>query len=367
MHTWNQARRWTDRLLALLAAGMTIPAAAATYVVDPSHPQAADDGPGTEAAPWKTLTRAASQAQAGDTILVLPGIYPGTVKPARSGVDGKPIIFRALRDGAAPEGAVVIEGGDPGVDLGGREYIHSEGFEIRKSAGESGAGVLMDKGEHLELVGNEIHHTKGSGVVIQVGEDCLIRDNYIHHVGGTGIHAGGLSYRVVRVQFLRNHIHDNGVEDGIQIGPGEDCLLAWNYIHDIWAPAPSHTDGIQLHSGNRNYRIIGNVCHRIRSEGFMIGAEGSKGGQNPPAPYYEGNIMSDGGGVSFIVSHGARNATFLHNTILWGHSQAMWIHNASPGATVLGNLFQSPDGGCVVTDDSKEGLKLDYNLTAGTA
>jgi hypothetical protein len=76
--------------------------------------------------------------------------------------------------------------------------------------------------------------------------------------------------------------------------------------------------------------------------------------------------MSDGGGVSFIVSGGAGKSTWLHNTVLWGRWQSLWIHNGATGATVIGNLFQSPDGGCVVTQDSMEGLTVDYNLAAGS-
>jgi len=352
----------------LMACSSVSSAIGAVYVVDQAHPRAADEGPGSEAAPWKTLHHAAATAQAGDTVLVLPGVYAGTVAVANSGTPDAPIVFRAMRDGDGPDGAVVIEGGDPGVNLRSREHVRLEGFEIRNTVGRSGVGINMDGAKHVEIIGNHIHHTRGTGIIVQYGDDCLIRDNYIHNIGGTGIHAGGRTYRINRTQFLRNHIHDNGVEDGIQIGAGEDCVLAYNYIHDIFAPAPSHTDGIQLHSGNRNYRVIGNVAHRIRSEGFMIGAERGAGENPPPAaPWIEGNIMSDGGGVSFIASSGARNSTWRHNTVMWGHWQSLWLHNNSTGGTVIGNLFQTPAGGCVVHPDSAEGTTVDYNLTAGEA
>ena len=364
----SKVGQWLLTLAAVLVLSMCVTARAdaAVRIVDQHHPKAGDEGPGTEAAPWKTLQHATKAAQPGDTVLVLPGVYKGPITPASSGTAAKPIVYRAMRDGEEPGGAVVIEDGSPGVDLSKRQYIRFEGFEIRNSDGRGGRGVLMDDGEHLELVGNHIHHTKSSGVVIQRGADCLIEENYIHHIGGTGIHAGGRTYRVTRCRFLRNHIHDNGVEDGIQIGCGDDCELSYNYIHDIWAPPPSHTDGIQLHSDNRNYKVIGNVAHRIRSEGFMIGAEGASGDKSRrAAPLIERNIISDGGGVSLILSSATRGVVARHNTILWGNWRAMWIHNGSIQATIVANLFQSPAGGFHVEDESAEGARTGYNFTAG--
>ena len=340
------------------------PAIAATYVVDQAHPRASDDGPGDEASPWKTLQHAADAARPGDTVLVLPGVYEGTVAVKSSGTPGAPIVLRAMRDGSGPDGAVVIEGGDPGVDLRNREHVRLEGFEIRRTSGR--AGIDMDGAKHVEIVGNHIHHTDGTGIVIQYGDDCLISENYIHNVGGLGVHAGGRTYRINRTQFVRNHIHDNQVEDGIQIGCGEDCLIAHNFIHDIFAPAPSHTDGIQLHSDNRDYRIIGNVLHRIRSEGFMIGGPGSRGADLPPAAQVlEYNVISDGGGVSFITSSASRNAVWRYNTALWGHYHSMLVHNGSTGATLVANLFQTPEGGILLREDAQDGVTIDYNLTAG--
>jgi hypothetical protein len=366
--TGGAAGRLARVCIGAMALAMASSARAADYYVDGQNPKASDQNAGTEAAPWKTLQQAAKVASAGDVVRVLPGVYAGTMAPAHSGSADKPLVFRAVADGLPPEGQVVIEGGSPGVDLRKRQYVRLEGFEIRKTTGRDGHGVAMDEGDHLEVVGCHIHDTAGSGVIVQKGSDCIVRECYIHNLGELGIHAGGLTMRVKNCQFLRNHIHDNAVEDGIQIGSGDDCTMAWNYIHDIWAPPPSHTDGIQLHSDNRNYRIIGNVIHRIRDEGFMIGAEGTDKakGSPPSAPLYEENIMSDGGGVGFILSHGVRNAILRHNTIMWGRDQAVWIHNNSTGTTVVGNLFQCPVGGCIVTSDSKEGLKVEYNLTASS-
>jgi len=86
----------TPLLIALLAgAVLASPAAARTWVVSQKHPAASDKGPGTERAPFRTISRAAEAAQPGDTVLVHAGIYRERVAPARGGEPGKPIVYAA--------------------------------------------------------------------------------------------------------------------------------------------------------------------------------------------------------------------------------------------------------------------------------
>ncbi len=54
-----------------------------------------DSNPGTAAQPFKTIAKASSIAQAGDVIIIGEGTYEETIKPARSGVAGRPITYIA--------------------------------------------------------------------------------------------------------------------------------------------------------------------------------------------------------------------------------------------------------------------------------
>ncbi len=76
-----------------LLATMALGARAATYVVDNQHPAAADTNAGTREAPLRTISAAAARAEAGDTVLVRPGIYRESVTLTRSGEAGRPIVF----------------------------------------------------------------------------------------------------------------------------------------------------------------------------------------------------------------------------------------------------------------------------------
>jgi len=355
-------KRW---MLVSMVLVSVLPAGAGEYVVDPAHPAASDQGPGSEARPWATLAHAAEAAAPGDTVRVLPGVYPGPLRPARSGTDGRPIRFIGIADGDARP---IIEGGDPGVDLRRRAWIRLEGFEIRHA---DGTGVQMDQGDHLEIVANHIHHTAGTGVRIPRGSDCLIDANSIHHLGVQGIQGGGWTYDIDRCTFSRNRIHTNQVEDGIQLGSGHDCVVAYNYLHDIQSPPPSHTDAIEIHSDNTNYRIIGNVMHNIRSEALMIEGNERRGGVG--APWVEGNIISDGGGVPLQLSWTPRKApegsayhraVARHNTVIGGRYHGVKVGAKAHAATVTANILACPEGGVrSYVEDDADAPTVDYNLS----
>ena len=77
-----------------------------SYYVAPTGNDANDGR--SLAAPFRTIQRCASVAQAGDTCWIRAGVYRETVAPANSGAAGRPITFAAY----AGE-TVVISGADP--------------------------------------------------------------------------------------------------------------------------------------------------------------------------------------------------------------------------------------------------------------
>jgi parallel beta-helix repeat protein len=93
-------------LLALTPSGVW----ATTYFVDANHPNASDTNPGTEALPFKTISRATPRLQAGDTLLIRAGIYRETVTLSRSGTATDPITIRAY---PGHEGKAIINAAEP--------------------------------------------------------------------------------------------------------------------------------------------------------------------------------------------------------------------------------------------------------------
>lgn len=77
------------------------------WVVDCHRADASDNGAGTEAQPFRAMSRAAELAKAGDTILVHAGTYRERVAPTRGGEPGRPITYAAF-----PGETVVVKGSE---------------------------------------------------------------------------------------------------------------------------------------------------------------------------------------------------------------------------------------------------------------
>lgn len=80
------------------------PARAAEYFVSP---RGSDGSDGSASHPFRTIQKAADVMRAGDTCTIRAGVYRETVRPKRSGEQGRPIRFTA-----APGEKVVLSGAD---------------------------------------------------------------------------------------------------------------------------------------------------------------------------------------------------------------------------------------------------------------
>ncbi len=95
---------------------------ATIYFVDANHPSARDSNPGTESQPFKTIGKATSLVNAGDTVFIKAGVYRETVTLSRSGTSttatgrGGPVtIASPITFAAYPghEGKVIISAAEP--------------------------------------------------------------------------------------------------------------------------------------------------------------------------------------------------------------------------------------------------------------
>lgn len=151
-----------------------------TYYLSPSGD---DTRPGTKEQPWRTLEKASSRARAGDTVVLLPGVYSGVLQPVRSGTEDAPITFRAEE----PLAAVLVGSSvsnSHAVRLVGVSHIHVEGLKIQP-ANQAGRWVLVDKAHDIRL--DTLFMSGGSGdsglgrtpLVISNSEQIQVRDSVL--------------------------------------------------------------------------------------------------------------------------------------------------------------------------------------------
>lgn len=91
-------------LMLSLFLGVAAPALATEYFVEKGG---GDENPGTRMQPFRTISKAASLMEPGDICTVSRGLYRESIRPAKSGKAGAPLLFRA----AAGE-TVSISGAD---------------------------------------------------------------------------------------------------------------------------------------------------------------------------------------------------------------------------------------------------------------
>src|SRR3990172_7755295 len=138
------------------------PTKAATYYVSTTGN---DANSGTKTSPWKTLQKATSTVDAGDTIYVRAGIYRETVSISKSGTVDSPITVSSY-----PNEQAIIEGNNtlPGsrygklVNING-SYTIFKNFEVRNS---NGRGIQVS-GSYNFVTGNNIHHIWDCGICIK--------------------------------------------------------------------------------------------------------------------------------------------------------------------------------------------------------
>ena len=217
------------------------------YYIDTAHANASDTNPGTEALPWKTITKANQTLVAGDTVYIKGGTYSSYVAPVRSGTASNRITYRAY--GAD---VVTVRDASYGILLDGKSYITVHGinfynldrfmylqnsanyniiaycnFDKMRSAVEWAGSRIWRQSCH-----NWVHHCRFSeygscsgtppngtahGVVLEVGDERsqlrtpptpdytrynLIENNVMYHAGHHVLGALG-QYNVYR----NNYIH----------------------------------------------------------------------------------------------------------------------------------------------------------------
>ena len=321
-----------------------------------------DASPGTQAAPLRTIQRAAEKAIPGDTVTVHAGLYREHVNPPRGGIsDSKRIVYRAAPgEKAVIAGSEIIKqwqkvqedvwkavlpnslfgGFSPYNDIiggewygtpadgfdrhpPGRNYITVRGFTMRQ-AGTPWAGAMS---EQIGLIGT--HWSKG----------WIIEENEISHSMNTGITLG------------RYDLGRYGIAMPPATAPGfvKTCELAsqhgWSKdnigSHVVRSNRISHCEKNGIHGslGGIFSAIEGNIIHDIAVKGWIGGSDGAE--------------LTLLGSVDTLIKN--------NHIFLCGGSGGIWLDWMAQWPRVTGNLLHDNAWDLFMEVDHGPWL-IDHNL-----
>jgi len=102
----------TTAFLCLCALVLPAVTSGRDYYVNCKHPKASDENPGTADEPWKTVQHAAAVVVPGDTVHVMPGVYPESIVLKPKPKDAKKPAPHPMRRGRTPARITFIADGD---------------------------------------------------------------------------------------------------------------------------------------------------------------------------------------------------------------------------------------------------------------
>src|SRR6185503_12660461 len=189
-----------------------------------------DTNPGTEALPFRTLTKGHQVARAGTTLWVMAGTfeYATTMVLAKSGTEADPIrVFampgpRPVLDYASlPRGVTTLRG----IEVRGN-YWHLKGLEI-ENAPDNGIAI---SGSHNVIEDVVLHNNGDTGLQITAGSAMATDDAFAAH----NLVLNCDSYE--NLDQETNGENADGFAAKLRIGPGNvfrGCR-AWNNADDGW-------------------------------------------------------------------------------------------------------------------------------------
>jgi parallel beta-helix repeat protein len=275
-------------------------------------PGGADTNAGTQAAPFKTIARAAQAATPGVTVRVAPGTYEGGIKSTVSGTAEARIRFLS----STPGGAKIVPPATSASSIAWENrgsYVDIEGFEVDGTAVQAG--------------------TKWANGIYTAGSFSTIKNNHVHHIGKTLACAGsggGIGsdsyYKGASNDVLGNAVHD--------VGPAACALFFGIYINTADSKVQNNLvynvseAGVRLwHDAARN--TVSNNTVFNTGIGVLVGGDG---GYISVAPNdytkVSNNILVDNAryGVQELGSTGTHN-TYTNNIVFRAGTYTFFLNN----------------------------------------
>ena len=351
----------------------------------------------SQANAFGSLQDAVALLRAGDTLLVMDGLYDVSssplIQPANSGTAGNYITIQA-----APGATPIIDGGNAELLSGGlinianKQYIRIEGLTVRNvDDGVEGIGIYVENSQHIQIVGNTVSHTDSSGIQVftKTGPgfpgsrttDILIDGNEVFDTNRGGPNEMITVANADNVIVSNNRVHDNGGGDtggeGIDIKQGStNVTVIGNEIYNIVNRPGIYIDAWDADTGN--IRVTGNIIHDGNRSGIYVGSE--RGGLLHDVEISNNLIYNNGSaGITFAQDSGFSgsqpltniqvvNNTLYHNGVAVNWYGGIYFENEQSSDFHVYNNLVADNGGWQIgaLPGSASNILIENNLLHGT-
>jgi hypothetical protein len=285
-------------------------------------PTGSDTSPGTKAAPFKTIARAAKAALPSTTVFVAPGAYPGGIKTTVSGTASGRIYFVSSTMWGARIVPPASSVNNTAWDNRG-DYVDIVGFEVDGSVSQGGTSWLhgiYNGGSHDAIRSNHVHHIAKSVACTSAGGSAIGVDSYYHGVQSEVI--GNLVHDIgpAGCTFVQGiYISTSGsVKNNVVYRVAEAAIHLWHDANNVIITnntvASSHT-GIVVGGGDFYYTA----------------------GPDDYTAVYDNIVYDNYYGISEVGSTGTHNT--YRNNLVYQNTVNLTLKN---GLTATGTVSAAP-------------------------
>ncbi|MDT3699212.1 MAG: right-handed parallel beta-helix repeat-containing protein [Thermincola sp.] len=355
------------------------------------HPSGSDLEPGTINNPFKTIKKAVSLAEAGETIYIRGGTYNERVVLQRSGLPKQPITIRNYPDeiaiidgtGLTWTGSSTLWGGL--IDTNEKSHFNLIGLTIQNSPA-FGIGRAYrsnpQKTSHVLVENCIVYNTLAAGISFISGEDIAIEHNIVDNACNTTIsNQECLSLSRIDRFTIKHNIVCNGTTPPAPVGKGGEMInvkdgckngvVAYNTVFN-YRKLGIFLDAYQ--STQENIEVYRNVVYQLTPQltnGIAIGCE--RGGllrninlhHNIVCNTQWGFIIAGWGGGGY--KHTMEDIYILNNTCY--NINTAGIYHTNPdclNVTIRNNILHGRNSWTfplyAVGGANLAGISMSYNL-----
>jgi hypothetical protein len=307
-----------------------------TYYLSPTGN---DVSAGTQAAPWRTIQKAANTVSAGDTVVLLDGTYEeASIGFNRSGTASKPITFKAQNKWKAVLSST--SGCNPGFSINA-SYITVKDIRFTISPKTAVCGTYTSSNVHIRAW-NTVNATPSNPTT-----------------GSAGFHADGLKLEsgLARAVSLKSN-QDFTIIENIEADNALELFNSKNSIIRSSVVTGQDKYGVSIigKGGVRNAQFYNNVVHNKANDGYGIYLGGYSCDTcffDPSAKIeaynsvaYNNVVINEGSGnLQGLVFAGAKDSAFFNNVVIGGAVLTMQggyntgFRASTTNPTLVNNIF----------------------------